>query len=120
MQTLYSCVFVGGDFIFVFGSFLRGKMLKKLKTLTVYLRCFLRLASKSKFCFLPPQANMSLGDGFRVCTAPYFPTQGKWLVSCAQRGLENIFCDLSAAESLGFQRKWRPPAPHRKQSSSRP
>lgn len=26
-------------------------------------------------------------------------TQGKWLVSCAQKGLENIFCDLSAAES---------------------
>lgn len=95
-------------------------MLEKLKNLTIHLGSFLSLASKSEFCFLYPSSKISLAYGFTFCTAPYFPTQGKWLVSCAQKGLENIFCDLSAAESLGFQRKWRPPAPHRKQSSSRP
>lgn len=86
----------------------------------MYLRKFLNLTSKSEFCFSLCHTKMPLGDGFRFCTSPYFLTQGKWLVSCAQKGLENILCDLSAAESLGFQRKWRPPAPHRKQSSSRP
>lgn len=35
----------------------------------------------------------AVGDGmaFRVCTAPCFLPQSKWLVSCAQKGLEKIF-----------------------------
>lgn len=67
-----------------------------------------------------PSNQVVLRDGARLCKAPYFPAQSKWLASCAQKGWKIFFCDLSAAESLGFQRKWRPPAPHRKQSSSRP
>lgn len=86
MQTLRSCVFVGRDFIFVFVSFFQGKMLEKLKNLTIYLGYFLSLASNSEFCFLHPSSKNLIRRRLYVLHSSLFSYAGQMArLMCTER-----------------------------------